>query len=310
MAGLFDSSGNFDWGNAAAAGLNWFAQNSTSQNQANNQNAANAAAAAQATEAAKLAAQASQFRPIGMTNAFGTSNFTINDKGQVSGASYELNPYLAATQQRLMQGIPGQVAGAEAQQAAAANLYNLGNQYLAQSPEQAAQQWMTQQQALMKPQEDLAMAELQNRLQQTGRAGLSVAQGGNLGAANPDLQAFYNAQMQRNAAMAQQADAYGRDRTSYGAGLFQTGTNLASGAYAPLSSNLATNAAVNELGQSAFNTGVALGGKNMNPTGANAIAQAGALQAGFTAKSPQYTTNWAAPAAGASSWFGSILGGK
>jgi hypothetical protein len=307
MAGLFDLG---SWGGVASAGLNWLAQNNTAQNTANNQNAANAAASAQATEAAKLAAQQSRFTPVGMTNAFGTSNFTLDKNGMVSSAGYELNPYLAATQQRLMQGIPGQVAGAEAQQGAAAQLYGLGNQYLATSPEQASQQWMQQQQALMKPQQDVQMAELQNRLAQTGRGGLSIAQGGNLGAANPELQAYYNAQAQQQAQMAQQADAYGRDRTNYGAGLFQTGTNLAAGAYAPLTSNLATNAGVNELGQSAFNTGVMLGGKNANPTGANALAQAGALQAGFTAKSPQYYTNWAAPAAGASSWFSNALGGK
>lgn len=298
MAGLFDSLGDF--GNLAGGLLNWSVGNTDKQNAANTANANNAAAAAQAQSAAQAAAAQSRFTPVGMTNAFGTSNFTLNDKGQVSGASYELNPYLAATQQRLMQGIPGQLAGAEAQQGAAAQLYGLGNQYLATSPEQAAQQWMTQQQALMKPQQDVQMADLQNRLAQTGRSGLSVAQGGNLGAANPELQAYYNAQAQQQAQMAQQADEYGRSRTSYGAGLFNTGTQLAAGAYAPLTSNLQTNAGVNELGRSAFDTGVMLGGKNINTSGAQALANAGAAQAGYTQATPQYTPQYSSLV---SSWF-------
>lgn len=291
---------DFGWGDVAGGLFNWAVGSADKQAAANAQNAANAAAAAQSQSAAQAAAAASRFTPVGMTNAFGTSNFTLNDKGQVSGASYELNPYLAATQQRLMQGIPGQVAGAEAAQGAAAGLFGLGQQYLATSPEQASQQWMQQQQALMKPQQDVQMAELQNRLQQTGRSGLSVAQGGNLGAANPELQAYYNAQAQQQAQMAQQADEYGRSRTSFGAGLFNTGTNLAAGAYAPLTSNLATNAGVNELGQSAFNTGVMLGGKNVNTTGASALQSAGALQAAATQKTPQYTPQYSSLV---SSWF-------
>ena len=293
-----------DWFDVGLSGLNWLANQQNASNVSNNQNAANAAAANAAQTAAQQAVQQSRFTPVGMTNAFGTSQFTMDPKGQVSGASYQLNPYLSATQQRMMQGVPGQLAGAEAAQQAAGGLFNLGQQYLATSPEQASQQWMQQQQALLKPQQDVQMADLQNRLQQTGRAGLSMAQGGNLGAANPELQAYYNSLAQQNSQLAAQADVYGRERTNYGAGLFNTGTSMAAGAYAPLTSNLQTQSGINELGQNAFNTGVMLGGKNANPTGANALMNAGQIQAANLAASPQYSTNYGALTAGAQKgWF-------
>lgn len=289
----------FDFGNLAGGLFNW-AVGSQQQNQLqNSQNAANQQAANTALQAAQLAAQESRFRPVGMTNAFGTSNFTTDKNGFVSGASYELNPYLQATLGRLQQGLPGQLAGAEAAQGASSGLFGLGQQYLATSPDQAASKWMQQQQALLQPQRDMEYAKMQQNLANSGRAGLAVAQGGNLAAANPEAAAYYNAMAQQNAELAAKADEYGRARTDYGAGLFNTGLKLAAGAYAPLTSNLQASEGVNALGMNAFNTGVMLGGKNVN-TNAGSLASAGQTAASYLAQSPQYTPNYSSLV---SSWF-------
>jgi len=53
-------------------------------------------------------------------------------------------------------------------------LFGLGQQYLAQSPEQAAQQYMARQQDLLAPSRERQFAGLQNRLFQTGRGGLAT----------------------------------------------------------------------------------------------------------------------------------------
>lgn len=289
----------FELSDLAGGLFNWAIGSQDRNAAANAQNAANQQAANTALQAAQLAAQESRFRPVGMTNAFGTSNFTTDKSGFLTGASYELNPYLQSTLARMQQGLPGQLAGAEAAQGAAGSLFNLGQQYLATSPQQAAQEWMKSQQGLLQSARDQEYAKMQQNLANSGRAGLAVAQGGNLAAANPEAAAYYNAIAQQDAQLAAKADEYGRARTDYGAGLFNTGLNMAAGAYAPLTSNLQASQGVNELGQSAFNTGVALGGKNINPN-ASSLATAGATAAGYLARSPQYTPNYSSLV---SSWF-------
>lgn len=282
----------FDWLNTLGNVANWAVQNQQSNQQQNATNAANQAAANASLEAAKIAAQESRFRPVGMTNAFGTSNFTTDKNGFISGASYELNPYLQATLGRLQQGLPGQLAGAEAAQGASGSLFNLGQQYLATSPQQAAQDWLKSQQALLQPARDQEYAKMQQNLANAGRGGLSIAQGGNLQNTNPEMAAYYNAVAQQDAQLAANADKYGMERTNYGASLFDQGLKTASGAYAPLTSNLQASQGVNDLGQTAFNLGTALGGKNVNPSGASALANAGATQASYLQNVKPYTTNY------------------
>jgi len=100
------------------------------------------------TRAAQLAADEARFRPVGITTRFGQSQFQTGPDGRVSGASYELNPEFQAMQDRFL-GLAGggltQAEQAQAQfaplQGAAQGLFGLGQQYLAQSPEQAAQQF-------------------------------------------------------------------------------------------------------------------------------------------------------------------------
>ena len=197
-------------------------------------------------EAARLAAEEARFRPIGITTRFGSSQFTTGPDGRVSGASYELTPELQAMQDRFM-ALTGQgLSQAEAAQAAfaplstgAQGLFGLGQQYLAQSPEEAAQQYMSRQQDLLAPSRERQMAQLQNRLFQTGRGGLSVGATGErpsgaagLGAASPEMEAYYNAIAQQDAQLAAGAQQAGMDQVRFGAGLLGTAGNLLTQGYA------------------------------------------------------------------------------
>jgi hypothetical protein len=105
-------------------------------------------------------------------------------------------------------------------------LQALGEKYIAQSPEEVAQNYLNQQMALLQPGRELELANLQNKLQQQGRGGLSVAQGGALGATTPELQALYNARATQEAQLAANAQLAGQQQVQFGAGLFGTGQQL------------------------------------------------------------------------------------
>lgn len=201
-----------------------------------------AAQAAQARIDAETAAakQAAQFRPVGMTTRFGSSQFTYNPTtGQLESAGYTLSPEVKAQQDRLMalanQGLtqaeqaPQQFAPL---QTGAQSLFNLGNKYLAQTPEEVAQRYITQQMNLLQPGRELELANLQNKLQQQGRAGLAVAQGGNYGATTPELQALYNARAMQEAQLAANAQMAGQQQVNFGAGLLGQGAGALGQYYA------------------------------------------------------------------------------
>jgi hypothetical protein len=202
------------------------------------------------TAAAK---QAAAFKPIGMTTRFGTSAFTTDPvTGQLTSAKYTADPGVLEAQNRLValgnQGL-AQAEGAQAQfaplQTGAQSLFNLGNQYISQSPQEVAQNYLNQQMALLQPGRELELANLQNKLQQQGRGGLAVAQGGTLGATTPELQALYNARATQEAQLAANAQQAGQQQVLYGAGLLGQGStamgNYYSGqqaAYAPYTTAL------------------------------------------------------------------------
>ena len=223
--------------------------------------AARTAANAQ-LESARIAAEEARFRPIGVTTGFGSSRFTMGHDGRLSEASYELTPELQAMRDQLMQQAGAQGLGfTEQGLAAAQGLFNLGQGYLAQSPEQAGQQWMQSQQAALAPGRQQAMSGLMNRLAQTGTQGLGVAQAGG-GMANPLAQAFANAQAQQDLQLAAQAQEQGRAQTTFGQGLLGGAFNLASGSYAPLQTQLQQAQGIESLGRNALDIGSALGGGN------------------------------------------------
>jgi hypothetical protein len=190
------------------------------------------AAAANVNTATQQAVAGSQFRPVGMTTRFGTSNYTYDPvTGQMTSAGYQLSPEAKAAQDRLV-GLAGrgltQAEQAQQQfaplQTGAQNLFGLGNQYISQSPQDVAQNYINQQMALLQPSREVELANLQNRLQQQGRAGLSVAQGGTMGATTPELQALYNARAQQEAILAANAQQAGQQNVLFGAGLLGQGS--------------------------------------------------------------------------------------
>jgi len=248
-----------------------------------------AAVKAQAVIDAETAAAkaASQFRPVGMTTRFGSSNFQVDPKtGQITSASYTLSPEAKAAQDRFVnlasQGLT-QAEQAQSQfaplQTGAQSLFSLGNQYLAQSPEQVAQNYLNQQMALLQPGRELELANLQNKLFQQGRSGVSVAQGGNLGATTPELQALFNARAQQEALLAAQAQQAGQQQVTFGAGLLGQGANAMgqyyggqTAAYAPYTNAFGQIQALESAAQQPFTMGAQLG-----QTAATAGARAGAL---------------------------------
>ena len=253
------------------------------------------AAAAQQREAADKAAYASQFRPVGMTTRFGTSQFTreIDPKTgmpYISSAGYTASPELAALQDTLFGQFGGSLADAQAQAAqyaplsgAAAGLFGLGQQYLSESPEQAAQKYMQSQQGLLAGGREQQLSGLRNKLYQTGRTGLATG-GTSTGmqATNPEMAAYYNAMAQQDAQIAAQADQAGQQRTMYGAGLFGTGAGLLGaleqgqvGAYSPFQNLLGLSGTVEQYAQQPYQLGLQLGQASMpgQTAGANIYNQ-------------------------------------
>jgi len=235
-------------------------------------------AAKAAEEQAKMISQAtgqavggSQFRPVGTTTRFGTSQFQVDPTtGQLTSAGYQLTPELKAMQDRVM-ALTGKGL-TEAEQAAgryapltagAQGLFGLGQQYLAQSPEQVAADYMAKQQDLLAPSRERQLAQLQTQLFNTGRGGLSVGgtglrPGGGQGlrASSPEMEAYYNALAQQDAQLAAGAQQAGQQQVQFGAGLMGTGANLLgaygqglTGAYAPFSTGIGVGSQLEQLGQ-------------------------------------------------------------
>ena len=215
--------------------------------------AANQAAQAQ-LQAAKISAEAQKFRPVGITTNFGSSTFGFDKNGYLKSAGYQLSPELKAQQDQIM-------AGARENLSDAQRLSMLGRGYLASTPEEVAQNWLSKQNALLAPERERQYAQLQQNLFNTGRGGLAVSQGGGLGAANPEMQAYYNAIAQQDAQNALAAQQYGQQQLTFGQGLL-------SGAYAPYSTALGTAATIEQLGQSPLDIGAQLGGRSAT-AGAN-----------------------------------------
>jgi hypothetical protein len=241
-------------------------------------------------DAAATAAEAQKFRPVGVTTRFGASQFGFDPTtGQLTSAGYQLTPELKAMQDRIM-ALSGQGL-TEAEQAGgryapltagAQGLFSLGQQYIAQSPEQVAQQYMAKQQNLLAPGREREFAQLQNRLFQTGRGGLSVGGTGmrpgggeGLRAASPEMEAYYNALAQQDAALAAQATQAGQQQVQFGAGLLGSGANLLgsytqglTGAYSPFSTGVGVGSSLESLGQAPLDIGAQLGGRSAQ-AGAN-----------------------------------------
>ncbi len=213
------------------------------------------AAQNEARRAGQQASAMAQFRPVGITTRFGSSQFQVDPTtGQLVSAGYTSTPELAQAQSRLM---------------------GLGAGYLAQTPEQVAADYMARQQELLAPSRERQLAQLQNQLYQTGRGGLSVGAtsarpsgAGGLSATTPEMEAYYNALAQQDAALAAQAQQAGQQQVGFGAGLFGTAGQLEQLAQQPLSLGAS-------LGAQAAQSGAAAGGLGLR--GGLSAAEIGVL---------------------------------
>jgi hypothetical protein len=260
------------------------------------------------TAAAKLAAQ---FKPIGMTTRFGASQFGFDPvTGQLTSAGYTLSPEAKNAQDRFVKLAESGLQQAEGAQLAfkplqtgAESLFKLGQGYLAKSPEDVAKDYLASQMALLQPGRELELATLQNRLQQQGRGGLSVAQGGTLGATTPELQALYNARATQEAQLAANAQQYGQQNVLFGAGLLGQGSQAMGqyyggqqAAYAPYTTALGQVQNLEQLGQQPLTMGAALGqqaaqaGANAGQLGLRGAEQSVALATGRAATTNPYST--------------------
>jgi len=245
-----------------------------------------ASAAKGQAEALRAAANTSygraQFNPIGIKTNLGSSNFTMGPDGQLTEAGYSLSPEMQAIQQSLI-GQAGQYDPTQIGQYAqpivggAQSLFNLGNQYLATSPEQAKADYMTTQRAALAPGREQQLSNIKNSLFQTGRTGL--ASGGTstgMMASNPELQAYYNSLQSQDLTLAAQAEAAAQERQKFGAGLFGTGGSLlaqvpalTTAGYSPLQTQLGLANTIEGYGQQPFTLSQGLAGAQSN---ANAAA--------------------------------------
>lgn len=254
------------------------------------QKAANEAAA-KSEAAGRQAAMAQAFRPIGFTNTFGSSQFTLETDPatglpRVTQAGYEISPELKALQEQLFGLAPGALAQAQEAQAfqpqvsqQAQQLFGLGSQYLSETPEAARQRFYNQQQALLEPTRQQEEQRLGASVFGRGRAGLNIS-----GQGQPELAALAGARRQQDLALAAQAEqgaqqqiGFGQGLMAGGLGLQQSGYGLQTQALGPLQSYLGQIGAIEEMGQTPYQQSLQLAQLQSGIGGAAGATQANAI---------------------------------
>jgi hypothetical protein len=179
-------------------------------------------------EAARIAAEEQRFRPVGITSRFGSSQFGFGPEGRLESAGYTPSAEIRALQDRLSALYGTSLGQAEAAQAAGVpletagqGLFGLGQQYLAQSPEQARNQYIAEQQALLDPIRQQEEQRLASSVFGRGRAGLNIGTQG-----QPELAALASARRTQDLQLAAEAERAAQQRIGFGAGLFGTGAGL------------------------------------------------------------------------------------
>ena len=235
-------------------------------------------------EASRMAAEAAKFTPYGVAgDLFSQPKYSVDAQGRPT-VDLGINPEFRAYQDRLL-ALTGRGL-TQAEQAgqqyapltgAATGLFNLGERYLAETPEQVAQKYMTSQYDLLDPSRQRQLANIRNQNFQTGRGGLSVGSTGlrpsgaeGLVGTNPELEAYYNALAQQDAQLAANATQAGQQQVAFGTGLFGAGSNLLGqyqqgqvGALSPFSTGLGLASTVNQFAYEPVRLGAELGGRAM-----------------------------------------------
>jgi hypothetical protein len=195
--------------------------------------------------------------------------------GNLIGAGYMASPELQAMQNRVDALNSQNLGYAEQAQGlfspllgGAQNLYSQAGLGLKASPEQQAADWLQKQQALLAPSRERESALLANQLSNSGRTGLSVAQGGGLLSANPEQSALANARALQDLTLASQATQEGRNATNFYGGLFSNAGNLTSqygqgltGGFAPFSAGFNVGQSLDTAAQAPLTLGAGLGGQ-------------------------------------------------
>lgn len=214
------------------------------------------------------------FRPVAMKTLYGQSEFEVDPvTGAVTSAGYTPSETVQEQQGRLGvmmgQGLDtAEQAIPFAQQfaAPAQGLFNIGQDYIATSPEQARNEYMQRQMAALRPYD----IEEEERLSRTafgrGQGGLSVGAGG-----NPLLKQLQESRNRRNLQLAagaeqaaQQAVNFGGQQVAKSGALMGTGYDVMQGALAPYQSYLANQARLEELAQQPLTMGANLGATAMS----------------------------------------------
>ena len=251
---------------------------------------------AEALRAAGLrSSEMAQFRPIGIRTGFGSSNFNVNDLGQVTEAGYTLDPRLESLRNRFTTGATGydptRVQNlAEPIYGGASSLFKLGGDYLGANPQEVAAKYISDRQGLLQPSRAAEFGRINARNYATGRGGLGVQTGTGGAPTNPALQAYYNSIFQQDKALAAEADTEAMNRIRFGGELYGAGGKLASGipslfsgSFLPIETQLGLARTVEGLGQQPFllsqdlaerqaRAGANAGNLYMQPQGAAASA--------------------------------------
>jgi hypothetical protein len=232
---------------------------------AKQQAAATRDAAQAQLQAAQLAAEEARFRPVGISTRFGQSQFQFDEEGRLKGAGYTTSPEIQALQDRLSTLYGDSLGLAEQAVAPAQTLFGLGQQYLAQSPEQARNQYLQEQYAMLDPIRQREEQRLGASVFGRGRAGLNI---GDLG--QPELAALANARRTQDLQLAAQAEQEARNRINFGTGLFGEAAKLGTTALSPFQTQFGVSQLLEQAGQQPLDIGAQLGGRT-----ALAGAQAG-----------------------------------
>lgn len=243
-------------------------------------------------EAARIQAEASRFRPVGVTTGFGSTRYVMGPDGYLVEAGYDLRPELLAQREQLMGLLPGALSQALGQ---TGYYQDLGQRYaqmgedvlggIQLDPTQAAAARTARMQELLAPGRAIGEERMFSQLAAKGLTGIGADIGGGM-AVNPIAAARAQEQAQIDRAIAAESLDVAQsdiDRALRRAGgLFGTAQgyqfDTLGRALAPYQSALGMAQTIESLGAGALDIGSALG------AGERSAAQAagGALARGMT----------------------------